>query len=212
METKQLDDHQNLNPEDKSTWRKGCGKARLQCIYCKDTIERQQLDEHLNIECTEESWLDGCQNVKIKCIKDSCEETLERQLMKEHFESSHPSSESQEGIDYDKPGEMEQKLKEIKEKRLRDQFEEKHLGFILTIAWDAHDKWPDIAEELGMKLEPSVFKGNSEEGCFARMINLWLTSGEGEKCGQVLVDALKSSNVGREDVAESVEKSKLIMH
>lgn len=52
------------------------------------------------------SLLDGCQNVRIKCTKDSCEETLERQLMKEHLESSHPS-ESQEEVDYNKLGEME---------------------------------------------------------------------------------------------------------
>ena len=114
MGTKQLDDHQNLNPEDESSWQQGCGKAKVRCIYCEDKIERQQLDAHLNIEFTEKSWLDGCQNVKIKCIKDSCEETLERQLMKKHFESSHPSSDSQEEAEYNKLGEKERKLKEMK--------------------------------------------------------------------------------------------------
>lgn len=99
----------------------------------------------------------------------------------------------------------------MKEKKwLRHQFEEKHLGLVVTIAWDARDKWHDIGEELGLKLESSMFKGDSVEGCFARMINLWLTSGEGKKSGQVLVNALRSSNVGCENVAESVEKSKLI--
>ena len=129
--------------------------------------------------------------------------------MKKHLESSH-QSESEE-VDYDKLGEMEQKLKEMKEKKwLRDQLEEKHLGFVLTVAWDARKKWRDIGEQLRLKLESSMFKGDSVESCFARMINLWLTSGEGERCGQVLVDALKSSNVGCEDVAESVKKSKLV--
>ena len=60
METKQLDDCQNLNPEDESSWRQGCGKARLQCVYCEDTIERQQLDEHFNKEFTKKiGWMDA---------------------------------------------------------------------------------------------------------------------------------------------------------
>lgn len=65
IETKQLDDHQNLNPEDESSWQQGCDKPRLQCIYCEDTIERQQLDEHLNMEFTEKKlagWMPKCQD------------------------------------------------------------------------------------------------------------------------------------------------------
>ena len=204
IKSQQLEGHQNLEPKDESSWQQGCTKARLKCIYCEDTIERQRLDEHLNMEFTEESWLDGCQNVEIKCVKEPCEETLERHQMKKHFECSHPS-ESQEEVDY---GEMERKLKEMKERRLRDEFEEKHLGLVLTITWDARDKWCEIGKELGLNLESSMFEGDSVEGCFARMINLWLTSDhEGEKRGQVLVNALKSPNVGCENVAESVEKS-----
>ena len=213
METDQLDDHQNLNPKDDLSWRQGCSKARLQCIHCEDTIERQQLDEHLNTEeFTETPWLDGCQNVTIKCVHDGCSEMLERHLMKDHYVSSHPDG-SQEDCDHEEPGEIQLRLKQIKQKRLSDPFEEKDIGLVVTIAWDAREKWHDVGELLGLSLEPSMFDGSSEsaDACFAKMIHLWLSSKEVEKCGRVLINALKSSKVDCKDAVESVKKSEFIL-
>lgn len=205
MDTDQIDAHQNLHPKDEANWRKGCENARLKCIYCEDTIERQHLDEHLNKDPSETNWLDGCQNVSIECIVDSCEETLERYLLKEHYDSHHSPSEE---IDYDPKTEESKFKQKAKERRLGDCFEKKHLGLVVTIAWEARKKWHAVGEELGANVDASTSDKLTDEACFARVINAWLTSNK-DKSGQTLIDALKSSRVDGNDTAKFVEKCKL---
>ena len=100
---------------------------------------------------------------------------------------------------------------ELKERRINAEIEEKHLGLVVIMTWDAHGRWHELGLELG--IESSVLDAlrtkhkESAEACFAEMISLWLKSEEKSVCKR-LIEALRSSAVDLKNVAESVEKSK----
>ena len=222
--TNQLNAHQNLTPT-KDNWQEGCQKARVRCINCEDVIKREQLNDHLNLNnesASSKEWLDGCQNVTIKCIH--CDEVLERQQLNEHLDSKHAPEEKQEEqnqIDCDSEkvtcnlckGKFKKWQLNLKEKRMSIEPEEKHLGLVVTMAWQAHEKWHELGSGLGIdssKLDALRDKHNgSVKECFAEMIFIWLKSSSGEKSAyREFIGALSSPAVGLKSVADSMEKSK----
>ena len=226
--TDQLDAHQNLTPT-KDNWEEGCRKARIKCINCEDVIKREQLDEHLNLNNRSDSpkgWLDGCQNATIKCIH--CDEVLERQQLNEHLDNQHTPEENQakqKQINSDSEkvtcnlckGKFESWQLNLKEKRMSIEPDEKHLGLVIIMAWQAHEKWRELGLELGVdssKLDglKSKHKGSAKE-CFAEMIHTWLKSSKEKSQGEMptyreFTRALSSPAVGLKNVADSIEKSK----
>ena len=233
--TEQLAAHQNLTPS-KDNWGEGCKDARVKCINCEDIIKREDLKDHLNLNrsASPNSWLDGCQNARIKCLH--CDEVLERQQLNEHLDMKHEEKqvEQNDTLDLYVSGASEMvtctlckrksgnwKLN-VKEKRMDVRPEEKHLALVVTMAWQAHDKWRELGLELEMdssKLDELRDKHRGfAKGCFAEMTFIWLKSAAKKKSpGKLstyrgLISALSSPTVGLKNVADSMEKSKHSNH
>ena len=114
--------------------------------------------------------------------------------MKEHLESSHPD-ESQEECDYDEPEEMQARLrlKQIKQKLRLMQWSiwgkrswaggDHSLGCTWKVAWCRWDAGPNIGAF-------SVW-WEFNRCQFTKMTHLWLSSEEGKKCGQVLINVFR---------------------
>ena len=232
--TEQLAAHQNLTPS-KDNWQEGCKKARVKCINCEDMITRGNLKDHLNLNksSSPKEWLDGCQNARIKCLH--CNEVLERQQLNEHLDMKHEEKQVEQTDTLDllsggpemvtctlckrKSGNW--KLN-VKEKRMDIRPEEKHLALVVTMAWQAHDKW----RELGLELEIDSSKldelrdkhSGLAKGCFAEMMFIWLKSAAMKKSpGKLstyrgLISALSCPTVGLKNIADSMEKSKHPIH
>lgn len=234
--TDQLDAHQNLTPS-KDKWQEGCKKARVKCINCEDIIKREQLEKHLNLNrsASPKEWLDRCQNARIKCLH--CDEVLERQQLNEHLDMKHAASqekqvEQNDTLDLNGGSEMvtctlyKRKLGSwklnVKEKRMDVGPEERHLALVVTMAWQAHDKWRELGLELGIDSSELDALSNKHRGfargCFAEMMSVWLKSAAVKKLpGELstyrgLVSALSSPTVGLKNIADSMEKSKHPIH
>ena len=222
----ELETHQNRAPT-KANWREGCQKARVRCINCEDVIKRDQLDEHLNLNksATSKERLDGCQNARIKCIH--CDEELERQQLNEHLDGKHASPSRGNEAKQDEmggkvkctlcKGKFESWQLELKEERVNIKPEEKHLGLVVVMAWQAYEKWHELGLKLGIdssNLDALRAKHNgSAKACFAEMISIWLKSSAKKSNGESptyrgFIDALSSTAVDLKNVADSMEKSK----
>ena len=137
--------------------------------------------KHLNINPDDHKWLDGCDHTIIKCI---------------YCPICKPA-----------------KRCEIKRK-LENNLEEKDFRLVLSMVWEARSRWYNIGLELGISVETlDCIRQNDRddaEKCFIDMIKRWLQSDEVEdKSFKAMSTALKSPLVGREQVAEELEKSML---
>ena len=135
--------------------------------------------KHLNVSPNERNWLDGCDYTEVRCIYCPMCEPAKRYEIK---------------------------------KKLEDNLEEKDFRLVLAMVWEARSKWYNIGLELGISSETlECIRANDRddtEKCFVDMIKRWLQSDEVEnKSFKALVRALKSPSVGREQVAEDMEKS-----
>ena len=191
-------------------------------------IKREQLDEHLNLnpEASPTEWMDGCQNARIKCVH--CNDELERWQLNEHLDKKHAQEKSQSEQDETDDGQVmcalckgsfERWQLELKEKKVNIQPEETHLGLVVVMAWQAHEKWHELGAELGIdssKLDAlSAEHNGSAKACFTEMISIWLKSSaemsEGEApTYRAFINALSSPAVDLKNVADSMEKSKHI--
>ena len=108
---------------------------------------------------------------------------------------------------------VNQRWDDLKEKKIDIKPEDKHLGLVVVMAWQAHEKWQELGLELGLdstKMEDLRRKHDgSEKACFAEMVSTWLESCARKKLTyRNFVSALRSPRVGLESVADSMENSK----
>lgn len=72
-----------------------CEFEDVNCTYCNTIFERRKLDEHQNMNPTQEKLLEGCPNAVIHCL--FCKERHQRQNLKSHMNRNPSWEERYEG-------------------------------------------------------------------------------------------------------------------
>ena len=151
-------------------------------MLCNTRIFHSQLDEHLNIDPTPDTWLKGCDNADVKCIY--CKKEFKRWQLK------IKAKRMDDQLD-------DQHFRAVVATMIIAKEKWYEIGLELNIDKKTLDQFKAIHTE-------------SENECFYEVIQVWLSSKE-EKTWRILVNALCSRTVGLVDQAEAVKRSEYIM-